>query len=62
MAHYAMNYALVNANLVLASMVGPGLAGAAQVGAHTYLPAYGVLVLAAFAAILIARFLPAGRH
>ena len=61
MAHYAMNYALVNANLVLASMVGPGLAGAAQVGAHTYLPAYGVLVLAAFAAILIARFLPAGR-
>lgn len=61
MAHYAMNYALVNANLVLASMVGPGLAGAAQVGAHTYLPAYGVLVIAAFAAILIARFLPAGR-
>lgn len=61
MAHYAMNYALVNANLVLASMVGPGLAGAAQVGAHTYLPAYGVLVLAAFAAILIARFLPVGR-
>lgn len=58
MAHYAMNYALANANLVMASVIGPAIAGASQVLAGTYLPTYLIVFGFAIAALLLALALP----
>ncbi|MEY8460829.1 MFS transporter [Eggerthellaceae bacterium 24-137] len=58
MAHYAMNYALTNANLMVASVVGPAIAGASQVLAGTYLPAYLVIFVFACVALVLALVLP----
>lgn len=51
MSNYALNYAVVNANLVIASLAGAAIASLSHVAMATYLPAYGLLLAFAVASL-----------